>query len=170
MKLPDLIEIKKSKSGKGLFAKKFIKKKAIVFHFEGVIGDDAHTNPESLQIDDNKFLESTLKFDDFLNHSCEPNCFIDWKNMDLVALRDIRIGEEITFDYNTAEYDLIEMVKNCSFKCNCGSKNCIAEVKGFRYLSVERKKKIQKFISPFLKKKFVEEKARAVPHPINVPA
>lgn len=157
MGIPNSIEIKKSNSGNGLFARKLIKKGSVVFHFKGKIGDDAHTNPESLQIDENKFLESTLKFDDFLNHSCEPNCYIDWQNLNLVALKDIQIGEELTFDYNTAEYDLINMVQNCSFKCNCGSKNCIGEVRGFRYLSPEQKKQIQKFISPFLKKKFEQE-------------
>jgi len=156
MNVPDSIEIKKS-NGKGLFAKELIKKGSIVFHFDGKIGDDAHTNPESLQIDEDKFLESTAEFDNFLNHSCEANCHIDWENLNLVALKDIQIGEEITFDYNTAEYDLINMVENCSFKCSCGSKNCIGEIKGFRYLSPEQKKKIQKFISPFLKKKFEQE-------------
>ncbi|PIN86775.1 hypothetical protein COV19_03155 [Candidatus Woesearchaeota archaeon CG10_big_fil_rev_8_21_14_0_10_44_13] len=153
MRLPDSIEIRES-DGKGLFAKKSIKKGSIVFHFDGRIGDDAHTNPESLQIDEDKFLESTAKFDDFLNHSCEPNCYVDWHKLDLVALRDIKVGEELSFDYNTAEYDLIDMVKDCSFRCNCGSKNCIGEVRGFRYLTSEQKKRIRKFISPFLKKRF----------------
>lgn len=157
MNVPNSIEIKKSNSGNGLFAKSSIKKGSIIFHFDGKIGDDAHTNSESLQIDEDKFLESTLKFDDFLNHSCEPNCYIDWQNMNLIALRDIQIGEELSFDYNTAEYDLINMVENCSFKCNCGSKNCVGEVKGFRYLSIEQKNKTQKFISPVLKKKFEQE-------------
>ncbi|MBU2562149.1 MAG: SET domain-containing protein [Nanoarchaeota archaeon] len=156
MNIPDSIEIKES-NGKGLFAKRLIKKGSIVFHFDGKIGDDAHTNPESLQIDEDKFLESTAGFDNFLNHSCEPNCNIDWENLNLVALRNIQIGEELSFDYNTAEYDLINMVENCSFKCNCGSKNCIGKVKGFRYLTLEQKKEIQKFISPFLKKKFEQE-------------
>ncbi len=140
-----------------MFTKKIIKKGEVVFHFNGKIDDDEHTNPESLQIDENKFLESTLKFDDFLNHSCEPNCYIDWQDLNLVALKDIQIGKELSFNYNTAEYDLINMVKNCSFKCNCGSKKCIGEIKGFRYLSLEQKNKIQKFISLFLKKKFEQE-------------
>jgi len=99
MDTPDSVEIKES-NGNGLFAKKLIKKGSIIFHFDGKIGDDTHTNPESLQIDEDKFLESTLKFDDFLNHSCEPNCYIDWRNLNLVALRDIQIGEELSFDYN----------------------------------------------------------------------
>lgn len=154
MYVPNLIKIKKTNKGAGLFTKNFIKKNSVIFHFDGKTGDDAHTNPESLQIDEDKFLESTLKFDDFLNHSCEPDCYIDWKNLNLVSLRDIHIDEELSFNYNTAEYDLINMIEYCGFKCKCNSKNCIGEVKGFRYLSFNQKKKIQKYCSPFLKKKF----------------
>ncbi len=41
MNVPNLIEIKKSNSGNGLFAKELIKKGSIIFHFEGKIDDDA---------------------------------------------------------------------------------------------------------------------------------
>jgi len=155
--MPNSIEIKKSNSGNGLFTKKLIKKGSIVFHFDGKIGDDAHTNPESLQIDDDKFLESATKFHDFLNHSCEPNCYIGWENLNLIALRDIQIGEELSFNYNTSEYDLINSATPSSFKCKCNSKDCISEIKGFKYLTIEQKNKIQKFISPFLKNRFGQE-------------
>lgn len=86
MDVPTSIEVKES-NGKGLFAKNLIKRGSTVFHFDGKIDDDAHTNPKALQTDEDKFLESTLKFDDFLNHSCEPSCYIDWQNLNLVALR-----------------------------------------------------------------------------------
>lgn len=150
MLVPDSIEIKQS-NGKGLFTKKVIKKEAVVFPFEGFVGNDSQTNKESLQIDKDKFLESTVEFDNFLNHSCDPNCYIDWHSYNLVALRDIKKGEELSFNYNTAEYDLINLVKNCSFKCNCGSINCIGEVRGFKFLSKYQKYKIEKYVSPFLK-------------------
>ena len=35
---------------------------------------------------------------DFVNHSCEPNCWVVW-HLDLLAMRDIKKGEEISFDY-----------------------------------------------------------------------
>ena len=157
MIVPNSIEIEKSNSGKGLFAKTIIKKGTIIFHFDGKIGDDAHTNPESLQIDEDKFLESTLKFDDFLNHSCEPNCYIDWQTLNLVALKDIQKGAELTYNYCTSDWDDVNLIQDCSFKCKCGSKNCMGKMRGFRYLSYKERKKIQKFISPFLKKKFEQE-------------
>lgn len=155
MDIPPYIEIKKSFNEKGLFAKRIIKKGSELFHFNGEMMDSAHTNRiKSLQIDENKFLESTAetKFDDFLNHSCNPNCYIDWKTLNLLALKDIRKGEELSFNYNISEYDLLDG-GNFSFKCKCGSKNCLEEIRGFRYLSKEQKNKIKEFISPFLKNK-----------------
>ncbi len=158
MRIPDSIYMNKSRlGGKGLFAKEAIKKNTILFHFEGRIGDDAHTNPESLQLDEDKFLESTIKFDDFVNHSCEPNCYIDWKTLNFIALKEINKDEEITCDYCTFEYDAVNLIQDCSFKCKCGSKNCIKEMKGFKYLSAEQKFRIKDFISPFLKSKLEQE-------------
>lgn len=139
-----------------MFAKKIIKKGEVIFHFDGKMGDGAHTNAEALQMDEDKFLESTAKFDDFLNHSCNPNCYIDWQTLNLVALKNIQKDEELSFDYNISEYDLLDG-GNFSFKCKCSSKNCIGEIKGFKYLSPEQKNKIQKFISPFLKNKFEQK-------------
>ncbi len=51
------------------------------------------------------------------NHSCDPNTAFDGLNT--IALRDIEINEELTFDY--AGFLDKEMEP---FECNCGSKNC----------------------------------------------
>jgi hypothetical protein len=69
----------------------------------------------------------------FLNHSCEPNSYVDVKQMALVAGRNIRAGEEICFNYNTTEYDMA-----APFLCNCGSKECFGEIKGFKHLSEKK--------------------------------
>jgi SET domain-containing protein len=39
----------------------------------------------------------------FINHSCTPNCYfeVDGKTIWIRALRDIRRGEELTYDYKT---------------------------------------------------------------------
>ena len=56
----------------------------------------------------------------FINHSCDPNCETEeikgrvW----ILAIRDIRPGEELTYDYNLYDGDEDEAL------CNCGSKNC----------------------------------------------
>ena len=56
----------------------------------------------------------------FLNHSCAPNCdaeLIDGRIW-IVAQRDIRAGEEITFNYG---YDLDDYREH---PCRCGASNC----------------------------------------------
>jgi len=56
----------------------------------------------------------------FLNHSCDPNCEAepDGERVWIVARRDIRAGEEITFDYG---YDLEDYREH---PCRCGAKAC----------------------------------------------
>jgi SET domain-containing protein len=46
----------------------------------------------------------------FINHSCHPNCYIDIKKgvIWIRAARNIRRGEELTYDYNTDGEGLIE--------------------------------------------------------------
>jgi hypothetical protein len=64
----------------------------------------------------------------FLNHSCDGNTMIQGNC--LVALRLICSGEEVTFNYNTTEYEMA-----CPFTCNCGSPFCIGEIRGFKFLA-----------------------------------
>jgi hypothetical protein len=62
----------------------------------------------------------------FLNHSCAPNAKFD--NRNLVAIREIKASEQITFDYNTTEYDLAT-----PFECHCKSDGCCGLVRGNRW-------------------------------------
>eukprot|EP00834_Sanchytrium_tribonematis_P001590 NODE_40_length_35084_cov_0.543519.p14 type:complete len:267 gc:universal NODE_40_length_35084_cov_0.543519:1685-2485(+) len=58
----------------------------------------------------------------FVNHSCDPNCEVQvWtvnheKRICLFALRNIKQGEEITYDYNYSA--------DISYPCFCGASNC----------------------------------------------
>jgi len=56
----------------------------------------------------------------FLNHSCAPNCeaVCEEGRVWIVALRDIRPGEEITFNYG---YDLTDYREH---PCRCGAPGC----------------------------------------------
>ncbi len=51
------------------------------------------------------------------NHCCNANT--EYRGLDVVALRNIKVGEELTLDY--ANLDNPEMP---SFTCNCGAPNC----------------------------------------------
>ena len=57
----------------------------------------------------------------FLNHSCDPNCEAepDGGRVWIVARRDIRAGEEITFNYG---YDLEDYRDH---PCRCGATECV---------------------------------------------
>jgi uncharacterized protein len=57
----------------------------------------------------------------FLNHSCAPNCEADWDEdrIWIVTLRDIRAGEELTFNYG---YDMEDYQEHL---CRCGAGNCV---------------------------------------------
>ncbi len=57
----------------------------------------------------------------FINHSCEPNCEVDEIDgrVMIKAIRDIEVGEEITYDYNLYDGDLDD-----ESPCYCKSKRC----------------------------------------------
>lgn len=118
--------------GRGLYATRDLKCGDFVLDFIGTTIPLKQATVLSLQIDDDLALESTAQIDDFLNHSCCPNCkvvVVDSK-VYLVAVRDIKKDEELSFDYNTTEFDMVE--QGCSFLCDCGSDGCLGEVKGLR--------------------------------------
>jgi hypothetical protein len=56
------------------------------------------------------------------NHSCDPNAGIR-KISELFALRDIKKGEEITYDYS-AVVGPNNPPSEFSMKCKCGAKYC----------------------------------------------
>lgn len=56
-----------------------------------------------------------------LNHSCSPNCEaqFDEDRIWIIALRNIRAGEELTFNYG---FDLQDYR---DYPCRCGSADCV---------------------------------------------
>lgn len=115
----------------GVFADEFIKKGTTIRVLSGeIISFDEcirriragkERQRDSLQVG----LELDMDLDDFsrsFNHSCDPNCGIRHAS-ELVSIKDISKGEEITFDYSATigpniPSDVWES------KCNCGAINC----------------------------------------------
>ena len=60
----------------------------------------------------------------WLNHSCAPNCEaeLDEGRIWIVALRDIKAGEELTFNYG---YDLESYHEH---PCRCGAADCVGYI------------------------------------------
>jgi uncharacterized protein len=73
----------------------------------------------------------------FINHSCSPNCEAQWdeEHIWIVALRDIRAGEELTFNYG---YDLVDFEEH---PCRCGAPNCVGYIVAEEFFEVVLKKK-----------------------------
>ena len=70
----------------------------------------------------------------FINHCCDPNC--EPEEVDgrvwIVALRDIKAGEELTYDYNLYDGD-------GDAPCFCGAKNCRGSLYSAEELKSRRK-------------------------------
>ena len=65
-----------------------------------------------------------------MNHSCEPSVFVDTSRKQLIALKDLKSGDEVTFFYPSTEWCLAE-----PFECSCGTPACIGRVAGAQDLS-----------------------------------
>ena len=85
---------------------------------------------DCFQIDVDRFLVPSGSIDDLINHSCAPNAGIRLTSLgyELLALRDVVIGDEVTYDYST----YIDSPERLS--CNCGLACCRREVGRFRDL------------------------------------
>jgi len=83
--------------GKGLYATKSYQSGEIVFVLTGNICDSP--TRETIHIGNNKHIYDENGI--FINHSFCPSTRIDSTNV--VALHDIQIDDEITFNYNDSE-------------------------------------------------------------------
>ncbi|XP_055585107.1 nuclear receptor binding SET domain protein isoform X2 [Uranotaenia lowii] len=74
----------------------------------------------------------------FINHSCEPNCVTNvWsvggaQLVGLFAIKDIKAGDEITFNYNFASTGVDKKI------CHCGATKCSGFI-GSKYRPSEQK-------------------------------
>lgn len=83
----------------------------------------------TVQITDNQHVMLDPEFLQYINHSCEPNVFFDTRNMVVTALREIKMGEELTFFYPSTEWSM-----DRGFDCRCASKDCIGRIQGAAHL------------------------------------
>ncbi len=79
----------------------------------------------------------------FTNHSCDPNTRLVGRA--LVALKPVRAGDEITYNYNTSEWELAE-----PFECGCGSPDCERTIRGFKYVERQERERIRPLLAPHL--------------------
>lgn len=80
----------------------------------------------------------------FMNHHCEPNTRIEGRCV--IAVRAIAPGDELTFNYNTTEWEMA-----VSFECGCGSTECGGTIRGHRHLSAAERERLRPMTSPYLR-------------------
>ncbi len=143
-------------AGFGSFATSTIVRGTVVATFGGTGCDratfdaaDEDRRSRSIQIDDDLFLlgPPSREPGDCVNHSCNPNSG-PRNGVQIVAMRDIAIGEEITFDYGTtdgSDYD--------SFECVCGTENCRGLISGTTWKIPELQQKYHGWFSPYLQRR-----------------
>jgi hypothetical protein len=79
----------------------------------------------------------------YTNHSCEPNTVI--RGQEAIAARDIEPWMDVTFNYNTTEFEIAE-----PFACACGSSSCSGVIRGFKHLSPEQRQDLKPLRTPYL--------------------
>lgn len=133
--------------GKGVFAARNIKKGEDIIEYRGRLltpdeadmiyeGDETgHTFLFTLNdewVIDANVMGSKARW---INHSCDPNCgsyLLEHPGKDrtkdkmmIEAIRDIKKGEELGYNYEiTVDYRLSKEEKDL-WKCLCGSENCM---------------------------------------------
>ncbi|HYD03309.1 MAG TPA: SET domain-containing protein-lysine N-methyltransferase [Alphaproteobacteria bacterium] len=135
---------------KGVFALQDIPKGTVIMEYTGIImtkeesdmlmdqtAEKHRKDPEKFaltyifQLDDDRFLDGDLPDNDakYINHSCDPNCEVEiGKNsVWIITLRDIKKGEEITYNYGF-EVDEYKVEDFISHRCRCGTKKCVGYI------------------------------------------
>jgi hypothetical protein len=125
----------------------------VVWGGEVTTGDMLHRMSEekhrlAVQIEEDLYLVTGAEGPaDWVNHSCDPNAGVVGQIV-LVALRDIRVGEEVCFDYATTDgspYD--------EFECGCGSPRCRGHVTGDDWRLADLQARYAGHFSPYIQRR-----------------
>ncbi|GAB0133556.1 histone methyltransferase set2 [Epichloe bromicola] len=137
--------VKTEKKGYGLRADSDLQPNDFIYEYVGEVINEPTFRRRMLQYDEegikhfyfmslskSEFVDATRKgnLGRFCNHSCSPNCYVDkWVvgdklRMGIFALRKIRAGEELVFNYNVDRYGAEPQ------PCYCGESNCVGFIGG----------------------------------------
>ena len=151
-----LYKVKKSNiDNKGLYAAHNIKAGTKIIYYKGklITKKETERNPKYdnekaiylFNVNSRYDLDGDFEYNTarLINHSCSPNCEVAGKGLKLwiFALRDIKKGEELSYDYG---FGFDENYKD--YVCKCGAKNCCGYIvrEGSRW----RIKKKKNYSSP----------------------
>jgi uncharacterized protein len=143
------LKVDKSKtSGNGVFTTIEIPAGVPIIEFRGTIFVEKDLPEELgrelvLQVGPNTFLGPSGTTDDYINHSCDPNCrvHIVGNRAILYSLYVIPEGAELNFDYSTNSTDTHDTWK---MECKCGSNKCRKVISGHQYLDPSLREEYKK--------------------------
>ncbi len=132
----------------GLFANLNFKENEVIYAFKtkNIVSKPSYL---TVQLDDHIHFSLDPDFLQYMNHSCDPNIFMDVSNLNLIALNDIKKGDELNFFYPSTEWEMSQ-----AFICNCGSPNCHRYIGGAISFKVESI--LQYRLNNYIKRKISE--------------
>lgn len=115
--------VKHSSAGLGLFAGEDLPKGACLIEYKGrLISEKEEYTSKSkylFEINSKKTIDGTARTNTarYINHSCRPNAEIEIKKgrIFVMAKRQIKLGEEINYDYGEEYWD--EHIKPIGCRC-----------------------------------------------------
>lgn len=155
--------------GKGLFATRQIEKDEHIFHNDlsklpYYSLEELNKHPQYEEYHDHSDYVGNGQYVidlspvSFMNHSCDPNCVIKMKTVkisDYYALKEIKLGEELTHDYSLTSIDQFAGQGFWVLDCKCGSPKCRGKVTGdFFSLDIETQRKYYQNLPKFILDKY----------------
>jgi uncharacterized protein len=123
------LEVRRSKTGLGLFTKEGIESNGFIAEYTGAVltrkEADRKGGKYLFETSYNRFVDGSDRQNmaRYINHSCKPNCEIEVVRgrILVVAKRHIKPGEELNYDYDEEYFN--EFIKPFGCKCQaCSSK------------------------------------------------
>ena len=143
--------------GKGVFAGENIKKGQVICQIDGEkIRRELKSEKESkkfanwIGLGKNVWLNPNKTKFRYLNHSCNPTAAIV-RSRTLIALHDLKKGEEITFDYSLTDID-----PYWNMECRCNAPNCRKVIRPLYYLPANVFKEHFPNIPPFFQRVYIK--------------
>lgn len=150
------VEVRPSEiHGKGVFATAPIRRGQVVAVWGGLLFDRAEVRAGLAgplgyaELEGGLYLGapgSTRGPDDLMNHSCDPNLWMQ-DAVTLTARRDINIDEELTVDYALFEAD---EDWSAQWDCSCGTLVCRRKITGKDWRLVDLQKRYARHFAPFI--------------------
>lgn len=161
--------VRETQYGKGTFANSKISSGTLLMVFGGYVmtRQEEETLPVQIRdiaitIDRNLVIgpikTSQLSDADYVNHSCNPNCGIKGQ-ISLVAMRNLKKGEEITFDYGTVLYK-DKGAPAYQLVCECGDDNCRKEITSEDWMLPALQKKYKGFFPYYIQEEIENLKSK----------